>query len=286
MPVSADYLSYVLEQLAGVRRVSSRRMFSGVGLYAEDLFFGLIHDDTLFLKTDTTNAPDYDARGMRRFNPFPEQPARTGASMGYHEVPVDVLEDSDQLGTWARKSIAVALTAAVRKSRSAGRRALPRKAGSTADGLLLPEVRRRAGGNVNDPYNLQRFVDAQRGIFAEVCAQLREGCKTGHWMWFIFPQLEGLGHSELAERFAISSRAEAAAYLQHCLLGPRLRECTRLVSLVEGRSIVQILGHPDDLKFCSSMTLFAHSTSDNRLFLDALEKYCGGRFDALTLGRL
>jgi uncharacterized protein (DUF1810 family) len=140
---------------------------------------------------------------------------------------------------------------------------------------------------VNDPYDLQRFVDAQAPVFEQVCTELREGRKRSHWMWFVFPQIKGLGHSETARRFAISSREEAEAYLQHPVLGPRLRECTRLVNLVEGRSIEQIFGHPDDLKFRSSMTLFANIPSDNRVFQEALQKYFGGKpDDRLTLERL
>ena len=105
-------------------------------------------------------------------------------------------------------------------------------------------------------------------------------------MWFIFPQIAGLGHSPLASKFAISSREEANAYLEHAILGPRLRECSRLVTLVKGRSIEQIFGYPDDLKFRSSMTLFAHATAENQIFVDALRKYFGGEFDCLTLERL
>jgi uncharacterized protein (DUF1810 family) len=137
-----------------------------------------------------------------------------------------------------------------------------------------------------DPFNLQRFVEAQNPCFERVRSELREGKKRGHWIWFIFPQIKGLGHSPMAEKFAISSRDEAEAYLQHAILGPRLRECTRLVNSVEGRWIEQIFGNPDDMKFRSSMTLFAHATQDNQVFIDALQKYCGGKFDLLTLGRL
>jgi uncharacterized protein (DUF1810 family) len=139
---------------------------------------------------------------------------------------------------------------------------------------------------MHDPYNLQRFVDDQDGVYDEICAELRKGDKRGHWMWFVFPQIKGLGHSATADRFAISSREEAVAYLEHPLLGTRLRECSRLVNLVEGRPIDRILGYPDDLKFRSSMTLFANVTADNQVFLDALEKYFGGEFDGLTLERL
>ena len=95
-------------------------------------------------------------------------------------------------------------------------------------------------------------------------------------MWFVFPQLQGLGHSPAAQRFAIASRAEATAYLQHPVLGPRMRECTRLVNAVAGRGIEEIFGYPDYLKFRSSMTLFAHATADNQVFVDALSKYFDG----------
>ena len=103
-------------------------------------------------------------------------------------------------------------------------------------------------------------------------AELGSGRKTGHWMWFIFPQLRGLGHSAMAHKYGISSREEAEAYLNHPILGPRLVECTRLMNQIEGRSINQILGYPDELKFKSSMTLFA-SVTENQVFKDALEKY-------------
>lgn len=139
---------------------------------------------------------------------------------------------------------------------------------------------------MNDPYHLHRFVDAQNSVFEQVCSELRQGQKRGHWIWFIFPQIQGLGHSQMASQYAISSREEAAAYLQHPILGPRLRECTRLVNLIEARSIGEIFGYPDDLKFRSSMTLFAHATSENQVFTEALDKYFGGESDRLTLERL
>ena len=139
---------------------------------------------------------------------------------------------------------------------------------------------------MNDPYNLQRFVYAQNLRIEDVLAELRDGGKRSHWMWFIFPQIKGLGHSPAEQKFAISSREEAEAYLGHCILGPRLRECTRLVNLMEGRSIGEIFGYPDDLKFRSCMTLFANVARDGQIFIDALEKYCGGEFDPLTLERL
>jgi uncharacterized protein (DUF1810 family) len=136
---------------------------------------------------------------------------------------------------------------------------------------------------VNDPYDLKRFIDAQNSTFEQVCAELRSGQKQGHWMWFIFPQLKGLGHSQMAIKFALSSRNEAEAYLKHAVLGPRLKECTQLVILIEGRSINQIFGYPDDSKFRSSMTLFASTTSENKIFKDALQRYFSGEPDHLTV---
>jgi uncharacterized protein (DUF1810 family) len=136
---------------------------------------------------------------------------------------------------------------------------------------------------LSDRYDLQRFVAAQEGVYGGVCAELRSGAKRSHWMWFIFPQIAGLGHSAMAKKFAITSREEAVAYLGHPLLGPRLRECTDLVMAVKNRTINEILGSPDDMKFCSSMTLFAQATQDNAIFRDAIEKYYSGRFDPATL---
>ena len=141
-------------------------------------------------------------------------------------------------------------------------------------------------GLVNDPYDLQRFIQAQDPVYDEVCAELRDGRKESHWMWFIFPQLRGLGHSHMATKFGISSREEAEAYLKHPVLGPRLRECSRLVTLAEGRSIHEILGSPDDMKFKSSMTLFASVTPGEHIFTAALQKYFGGELDRLTSERL
>ena len=139
---------------------------------------------------------------------------------------------------------------------------------------------------MSDPYDLRRFVEAQNPVYAKVCSELREGRKRSHWMWFVFPQIVGLGSSPLARKFAISSLAEAAAYLAHPILGPRLAECTQLVNLVEGRSVAEIFGHPDDLKFRSSMTLFARATQDNQVFVAALQKYFKGEPDPATLLRL
>jgi uncharacterized protein (DUF1810 family) len=138
---------------------------------------------------------------------------------------------------------------------------------------------------VSDPFNLQRFVDAQDPVFAQAIAELRVGAKRSHWMWFVFPQIEGLGRSPRAQTYAIASRAEAEAYLRHPTLGPRLRACTRLVCLTEGRSAHQIFGAPDDLKFHSSMTLFANVAPDD-IFSEALAKYFGGKADPATIERL
>jgi uncharacterized protein (DUF1810 family) len=134
-----------------------------------------------------------------------------------------------------------------------------------------------------DPYNLQRFLVAQEPIYDQVRTELRQGRKTTHWMWFIFPQLKGLGFSETAQRFAIASREEAEAYLVHPMLGSRLSECTELVTRIEGRIASEIFGYPDDLKFRSCMTLFAHATSENEVFMQALAKYFGSEFDPATL---
>jgi uncharacterized protein (DUF1810 family) len=144
----------------------------------------------------------------------------------------------------------------------------------------------RAMAAANDPYDLQRFVKAQDPVYDEVLAELRNGCKTSHWMWFIFPQIRGLGHSHMAIKFGIGSREESEAYLTHPILGPRLKECSQLVTQVEGRSIHQILGSPDDMKFKSSMTLFATIAPHEHIFSEALEKYFGGELDRLTLERL
>ncbi len=134
---------------------------------------------------------------------------------------------------------------------------------------------------MTDPFDLQRFVDAQAPVYQRVLAELGQGQKRSHWMWFIFPQLAGLGHSPMARRFALASREEAAAYLSHGVLGPRLRECTALVNAVQGRTIREILGNPDDLKFCSSMTLFDAVSSDPE-FADSIQKFYGGMPDRRT----
>lgn len=139
---------------------------------------------------------------------------------------------------------------------------------------------------MTDSYDLQRFVDAQQPVFDAVCAELRAGQKRSHWMWFVFPQLKGLGRSETARRFAIGSIAEARAYLAHPLLGPRLHECTALLLTATEPSINAILGSPDDLKFHSSMTLFARAAEDPTPFNACLNRYFGGRPDPVTLALL
>ncbi len=136
---------------------------------------------------------------------------------------------------------------------------------------------------MTDDYNLQRFLDAQGPVYGAVLEELRAGRKSSHWMWFIFPQITGLGHSGMAQTFAITSLEEAKAYLEHPILGPRLRECTQLVLNVDGRSAEQIFGYPDHLKFRSCLTLFMTATTDNKIFTDALLKYFDGTPDTFTL---
>jgi uncharacterized protein (DUF1810 family) len=115
---------------------------------------------------------------------------------------------------------------------------------------------------MKDPFELQRFLDAQAPVYTQVMSELRSGRKRSHWIWFVFPQIAGLGHSAMARRYAIASREEALAYLERPTLGARLRECTQTVCGIQGRSIGEILGSPDDLKFRSSMTLFEAVSGD------------------------
>jgi uncharacterized protein (DUF1810 family) len=135
----------------------------------------------------------------------------------------------------------------------------------------------------SDPYNLDRFVEAQRGVYEQACAELRRGRKTGHWMWFIFPQIAGLGFSATSQHYAIRSLDEARAYLQHPALGPRLREISQILLLINGKTAHDIFGSPDDMKLRSSMTLFARATEDNAVFLEILRKYFGGVEDGGTV---
>ncbi|MGM4956830.1 DUF1810 domain-containing protein [Bradyrhizobium barranii] len=138
---------------------------------------------------------------------------------------------------------------------------------------------------MTDPFDLERFVRAQDPVFRDVQGELARGRKQTHWMWFVFPQIAGLGFSTMSQRYAIGSRAEARAYLAHPVLGPRLIECTTLVLAVEGRTINAILGAPDDAKFRSSMTLFG-AVSDEPVFDQALARYFAGERDGATLEML
>jgi uncharacterized protein (DUF1810 family) len=135
-------------------------------------------------------------------------------------------------------------------------------------------------------YDLQRFVDAQRDVYSTALAELRAGHKRSHWMWFIFPQVKGLGSSEMARRYAIGSTDEAAAYLAHPVLGKRLRECAEAVAMHDDRGVDEIFGHPDDLKFHSCMTLFADVAPDEAIFQACLDQFFDGMADPATIERL
>ena len=139
---------------------------------------------------------------------------------------------------------------------------------------------------MKDDFNLQRFVVAQDQVYAAALDELRAGEKRSHWMWYIFPQIKGLGHNVMARQYAITSPEEAKAYLGHPLLGSRLRECTGLVMNVEGRRAEQIFPYPDNIKFRSSMTLFMEVSTGNNIFQDALLKYFNGQPDHSTLAIL
>jgi uncharacterized protein (DUF1810 family) len=137
-------------------------------------------------------------------------------------------------------------------------------------------------------YDLQRFVDAQNagGTYGQAANELRRGRKTSHWMWYVFPQIAGLGYSATSRRYAISSPDEAKAYLDHPVLGPRLRECAGIVAQTQGRSALQIFGDIDAQKLHSSMTLFQQAAPDEPLFQQVLDQYFGGQADQETLRRL
>ncbi|WP_028577986.1 DUF1810 domain-containing protein [Desulfomicrobium escambiense] len=137
--------------------------------------------------------------------------------------------------------------------------------------------------HADDPFDLSRFVQAQEGVYASALAELCAGRKTSHWMWFVFPQIDGLGRSQTARFFAVKSLAEARAYLAHPVLGKRLRECTSAVLAVADRTASEIFGYPDEIKFRSSMTLFERADSDCALFSDALNRFFGGGRDPMTL---
>jgi uncharacterized protein (DUF1810 family) len=136
---------------------------------------------------------------------------------------------------------------------------------------------------MTDTFNLRHFLVAQDAIYSDVLKELRAGHKQSHWMWFVFPQIQGLGHSPMAQRYAITSAQEASTYEAHPLLGPRLRECTQLVLNIPGRQVEYIFPYPDHLKFRSCMTLFAHCATDNQLFREALLQYFNNEADPATL---
>jgi uncharacterized protein (DUF1810 family) len=137
--------------------------------------------------------------------------------------------------------------------------------------------------NGADQFDLQRFADAQDRVYDAAVGELRSGQKRSHWIWFVFPQLRGLGHSPTAQHYGIASLDEARAYLMHEVLGPRLRECARLVADIEGRSANDIFGWPDNLKVRSSMTLFARATDNDAEFRAVLDKFYNGEEDAATV---
>jgi uncharacterized protein (DUF1810 family) len=139
---------------------------------------------------------------------------------------------------------------------------------------------------VRERFDLQRFVEAQDGVYAQALAELRSGRKRSHWMWFVFPQVEGLGHSPTAQHYAISGLDEARAYLAHPVLGPRLVECTSVVAETTGRSAEEIFGSPDDLKLRSSVTLFRQAAPDEPVFQTVLDRFYDGEPDPRTLERL
>jgi len=139
---------------------------------------------------------------------------------------------------------------------------------------------------MDDPHNLDRFVRAQESTFDRALVELRDGRKRSHWMWFVFPQLRGLGRSETAQFYGIASMAEARAYLAHEVLGPRLVQSAQALLDVEGRSAREILGTPDDLKLRSSMTLFGIAAGEGSAFGDVLDRYCDGKADPMTTGAL
>jgi len=139
---------------------------------------------------------------------------------------------------------------------------------------------------MNSTFDLERFVAAQDPVLETVKAELRAGRKRTHWMWFVFPQLRGLGRSFTAQEFGISGKAEAAEYLKHPILGPRLLECTRLVNVIDGRSAFEVFSNPDDLKFWASMTLFAQVDPVCEEFATALQKYFQRELHQMTMDLL
>jgi uncharacterized protein (DUF1810 family) len=138
-------------------------------------------------------------------------------------------------------------------------------------------------GDGDDPHGLRRFVDAQEGVYERALGEIRAGEKRTHWMWFIFPQVDGLGWSATARRYAIRGRAMAGAYLAHPVLGPRLEACAEALLGVQGRTASEVFGWPDDLKLRSSMTLFAEVAGPGSVFERVLERFCDGDRDERTL---
>lgn len=141
-------------------------------------------------------------------------------------------------------------------------------------------------GSPDDPFNLDRFVRAQAPIYSAALAELRSGRKRSHWMWFVFPQVDGLGFSETTKRYSIKSLAEARAFLAHPVLGARLLECTQALLTIEGRTALGVFGRPDNMKLQSSMTLFAAADPAAPEFSAVLDKYFEGKHDPRTVERL
>lgn len=147
----------------------------------------------------------------------------------------------------------------------------------------MPTPTQADPGGQNDPFDLNRFVHAQQPLYNAVLAELKSGRKRTHWMWFVFPQVDGLGHSPMSKQYAIRSEAEARQYLDHPVLGQRLIECAEAILAVQGRSASEIFGFPDDMKLQSSMTLFAAVTEPDFVFAQVLNKYFHGQRDQKTL---
>jgi len=139
---------------------------------------------------------------------------------------------------------------------------------------------------MDSQFDLERFIKAQDPVYDKVLAELRAGRKRSHWMWFVFPQIAGLGSSEMAQRYAIADEDEAADYLAHPVLGRRLRECATIVASLDVGSVSDIFGHPDDRKFHSSMTLFADTAPDEAVFQACIDKYFDGEPDPATVARV
>jgi uncharacterized protein (DUF1810 family) len=152
--------------------------------------------------------------------------------------------------------------------------------------MAQSDAARDRGQKADDPFDLQRFLAAQEAVYKGVRGELRAGRKATHWMWFVFPQIGGLGYSSMSQRYAIRGRDEAAAYAAHPVLGERLRECTSIINALQGRTVHQVFGSPDDLKFHSSMTLFSECAAEAGVFRQALDKFFGGAGDPQTLARL